>query len=221
MNNIIKNASYILGMIVIFLLFKTFYVKLKSKSNIINLNTEVKLMSEINLNAKIITSKGEINIKLLPDVAPFAVLNFVHLSKVGYYNNLKFHRVISDFMIQGGDPLGTGAGGPGYQFGDEFKEGVVFDKPGILAMANAGKNTNGSQFFITHVETPWLNYKHTIFGEVISEKDQEIVNEVEQGDIIQTIEITGETESLYKKDVKDSVEQINDALKKNFPKLGL
>lgn len=219
MSNVIKYMSTFLGILVVFLLAKTFYIKLKGGSNKININTEVKLMKNVHLSAKIITDKGEININLFPEAAPFTVLNFVHLSKIGYYDNLKFHRVIPDFMIQGGDPEGTGAGGPGYQFGDEFKEGIVFDKPGLLAMANAGKNTNGSQFFITHVETPWLNYKHTIFGEVVSEEDQKIVNLVKQGDIIKTIEIIGNTDSLYTDDVKETVEQINSALKERFPNL--
>ena len=133
---------------------------------------EGKQVDNIVLNAKIKTAKGDINLKLFPEVAPMTVTNFVHLSRRGYYNGLKFHRVIADFMIQGGDPTGTGAGGPGYQFGDEFKKEVVFDRKGLLAMANAGPNTNGSQFFITHVPTEWLNYKHTIFGEVVSEEDQ-------------------------------------------------
>ena len=101
----------------------------------------------MSLQAIIKTNKGEINLNLFSDVAPVTVLNFVTLAKSGYYNGLKFHRVIEDFMIQGGDPTGTGAGGPGYQFGDEFKRGVEFTKKGLLAMANAGPNTNGSQFF--------------------------------------------------------------------------
>jgi len=219
MTNTIKYVSIILGIFVLFLLTKAFFIKLKGGSNKININTEVKLMKDINLNAKIITDKGEINIKLFPETAPFTVLNFVHLSQLGYYDGLKFHRVISDFMIQGGDPEGTGAGGPGYQFADEFTKEVVFDKPGLLAMANAGKNTNGSQFFITHVETPWLNHKHTIFGEVISEEDQKVVNAVKQGDTITKIEITGDIDSLYTEEVKETVAQIDANLKDRFPNL--
>ena len=126
------------------------------------------------------------------------------LVKKGYYNNLKFHRVIADFMIQGGDPLGNGSGGPksigitsfpyqgkdiSYPFTDEFQSGRTFNKPGILAMANAGSNTNGSQFFITHVETSWLNNKHTIFGEVIGANDQGVVDLIQQGDSIREIKI--------------------------------
>lgn len=176
-------------------------------------NTEVKLMEVKDLRAKIITNKGSINIKLMPEVAPFTVLNFVHLSRIGYYNNLKFHRVIEEFMIQGGDPEGNGTGGPGYQFHDEFKKEVVFDRPGLLAMANAGPSTNGSQFFITHVETPWLNYKHTIFGEVVSPNDQDIVNRIAQEDVIKTIEITGDVKALYADEKsREVVAQINEIL---------
>ncbi|WP_410207686.1 peptidylprolyl isomerase [Fusobacterium sp.] len=170
------------------------------------------------LNAKIKTDKGDINLKLFPEVAPMTVTNFVTLAKKGYYDGLKFHRVINDFMIQGGDPTGTGAGGPGYQFGDEFKEGVVFDKKGKLAMANAGPNTNGSQFFITHVPTDWLNYKHTIFGEVVSDEDQKVVDAVAQGDKIQTIEITGDVDKFLDAQ-KELVNQINEILKQTMPDL--
>jgi peptidyl-prolyl cis-trans isomerase B (cyclophilin B) len=136
---------------------------------------------------KIITDKGDISIVLFADEAPVTVANFLNLSKQGYYDGLKFHRVIKDFMIQGGDPTGTGMGGPGYKFEDEVKTGRKFNKPGILAMANAGPGTNGSQFFITHVPTPWLKGKHTIFGEVT--EGQDVVNAIKQGDKIQRIEI--------------------------------
>jgi peptidyl-prolyl cis-trans isomerase B (cyclophilin B) len=153
----------------------------------------------------LITNKGTINLNLFDKDAPMTVASFLFLAKQGYYNGLKFHRVISDFMIQGGCPLGTGTGGPrqknitsfpfqgknvAYPFKDEFQSGRNFNKPGILAMANAGKNTNGSQFFITHVPTPHLNNNHTIFGEVIdSNADQKIVDSIIQGDIIKEIKI--------------------------------
>ncbi len=116
------------------------------------------------------TTQGNIEIKLMPDVAPKACENFTKLVESGYYNGLIFHRVIKGFMIQGGDPTGTGRGGEsswGKPFNDEFSQAVSFDKPGILAMANSGPNSNGSQFFITTAPTPWLNMRHTIFGEVI------------------------------------------------------
>lgn len=179
---------------------------------------EGKIVENLVLNAKIKTSKGDINLRLLPEVAPMTVTNFVHLSRRGYYDGLKFHRVIADFMIQGGDPTGTGAGGPGYQFGDEFKQEVVFDVPGKLAMANAGPGTNGSQFFITHVPTDWLNYKHTIFGEVVAPEDQEVVNKVQQGDIIETIEITGDVEKFLEAN-KEITEEMDKILAQTMPNL--
>lgn len=127
------------------------------------------------------TNKGNIEIQLKPDVAPKACENMLSLVKKGYYNGIIFHRVIPGFMIQGGDPTGTGRGGEsafGGSFEDEFVGEVTFSKPGILAMANAGPNTNGSQFFITTAQTPWLNHKHTIFGEVTQGYD--VVQEIEQ-----------------------------------------
>ncbi|MGL5001081.1 MAG: peptidylprolyl isomerase [Cetobacterium sp.] len=177
-------------------------------------------MKKVKLNAKIVTKRGEINLVLFPEVAPVTVLNFAHLAMREYYNGIKFHRVLEDFMIQGGDPTGTGAGGPGYNFIDEFEEGVVFDKKGILAMANAGANTNGSQFFITHVETPWLNYKHTIFGEVVSEADQKVVDAVRQGDVIERIEITGEVEEFLKNaENAEFISDMDEILDSQFPNL--
>lgn len=179
---------------------------------------EAKRVENITLNAKIKTDRGDINLKLFPEVAPMTITSFVTLAKKGFYNGLKFHRVIEDFMIQGGDPTGTGAGGPGYQFRDEFKEGVVFDKKGLLAMANAGPNTNGSQFFITHVPTEWLNYKHTIFGEVVSEEDQKVVDSIKQGDKIESIEITGDVDKFLAEQ-GDLAKNINEILEKTMPEL--
>ena len=130
------------------------------------------------------TNQGVIEIKLKPDIAPKACENFTKLVEKGYYNGLIFHRVIKGFMIQGGDPTGTGRGGEsvwGSRFEDEVNADVKFDKPGILAMANAGPNTNGSQFFITTVPTPWLNMRHTIFGEVVSGYD--VVQKIENTDV--------------------------------------
>ena len=121
-------------------------------------------------------------------------------------------------MIQGGDPTGTGAGGPGYQFGDEFIEEFTFNEPGKLAMANAGPGTNGSQFFITHVPTEWLNYKHTIFGEVVSDADQAVVNKVEQGDTIETIEITGDVDKFLEAN-KEMTEKMDEILAQTMPNL--
>ena len=123
------------------------------------------------MTARINTNKGAIVVELFDDQTPVTVGNFVKLSNDGFYNGVIFHRVIKDFMIQGGDPTGTGTGGPGYQFQDEIVSGLAFDKAGLLAMANSGPNTNGSQFFITTVPTPWLTGKHTIFGEVTEGQD--------------------------------------------------
>ncbi len=147
------------------------------------------------LFAVLSTEKGDIVLELFYKDTPMTVSNFVGLAEgtldaakgKPFYNGLKFHRVIANFMIQGGDPQGNGTGGPGYKFPDEFVEGKIFDKPGKLAMANSGANTNGSQFFITHVPTDWLNYKHTIFGEVVT--GQDVVNKVAQDDHIVKIEI--------------------------------
>ena len=141
------------------------------------------------MKANIITNKGTIELDLFYDEAPITVSNFVNLSNKGYYNDLAFHRVIESFMIQGGCPLGTGTGGPGYQFEDEFHLELKHDKPGILSMANSGPGTNGSQFFITHLETPWLDNKHTVFGCVANKDSQDIVNNIVQGDCIESIEI--------------------------------
>jgi len=121
--------------------------------------------------ATLSTDKGDIVIDLFADKVPNTVNNFVFLARQGYYDDTIFHRVIADFMAQGGDPTGTGMGGPGYQFADEFDRSLKHDKPGILSMANAGPDTNGSQFFITHVPTPWLDFKHSVFGQVVKGMD--------------------------------------------------
>jgi peptidyl-prolyl cis-trans isomerase B (cyclophilin B) len=133
------------------------------------------------------TSKGTIVLDLFAKDAPMTVNNFVFLSKEGFYDGLKFHRVINDFMIQGGDPTGTGSGGPGYRFKDEVGPGKPKHQVGSLSMANAGPGTNGSQFFITHIVTDWLDGKHTVFGQV--KQGQDVVNSVKQGDTIKSIKI--------------------------------
>ena len=142
--------------------------------------------------ATIKTKHGDIRLKLHDDKAPQTVANFEKLAKDGFYDGLKFHRVIDDFMIQTGCPQGTGTGGPGYTFEDEFHKDLKHDKPGILSMANAGPNTNGSQFFITHVATPWLDRKHSVFGEVVDKDSQKVVNSVKQGDIMEQVTISDE-----------------------------
>ncbi len=162
------------------------------------------------LYAKIITSKGDILIQLEFEKTPLTVTNFVGLAEgtkssnrgkgVRFYDGLTFHRVIPDFMIQGGDPDGNGTGGPGYTFPDEIYSTLRHNTPGVLSMANAGPDTNGSQFFITHIKTPWLDGKHTVFGHVI--EGQDVVNAIRQGDIIKTIQIirVGKKASAFKAD---------------------
>lgn len=141
------------------------------------------------ITAIISTSKGDIHVDLYASKAPVTVTNFSILAKAGYYDGLTWHRVIEDFMIQGGCPLGTGTGSPGYQFGDEFDPTLRHSGPGVLSMANSGPHTNGSQFFITHIETAWLDGKHTVFGKVKSDDDQKIVDSIAQGDMINGITI--------------------------------
>jgi len=170
------------------------------------------------LKAILETSKGEINLSFFNDNAPYTVANFINLAKRGFYNGLKFHRVIPDFMIQGGCPSGNGTGGPGYQFKDECTPDLQHDKPGRLSMANSGPGTNGSQFFITHVPTDWLDNKHTIFGEVISAEDQKVVDSIKQGDKINAITIDGDISGLMEQ-TKDKVDLWNKTLDKNFPDL--
>lgn len=172
------------------------------------------------LYAKLNTSRGDITIKLEHEKTPGTVGNFVGLAEGNleneakpqgkpYYDGLKFHRVIPDFMVQGGDPKGTGVGGPGYQFEDEIHPDLKHDKPGMLSMANAGPGTNGSQFFITHVATPWLDGKHTVFGHVV--EGQEVVDSIKQGDTIDQVEIIREGESAKEFNAVESFRQFNGA----------
>ena len=151
------------------------------------------------------TNKGTIRLDLYPEQTPVTVANFVNLVQRGFYDGLSFHRVINDFMIQGGCPQGTGTGGPGYRFDDEFVPSLRHDAPGKFSMANAGPGTNGSQFFITHVPTPWLDDAHSIFGAGQSDDDQAVVNAISQGDNIVSVTIEGEVEPLL-----GSVEEVSD-----------
>mgnify|MGYP000936805746 FL=1 len=171
---------------------------------------------EYKMKVKIITAKGDVNINLLPDKSPVTVANFVNLAKKGYYDGLKFHRVIDNFMAQGGDPTGTGAGGPGYRFEDEVNNGLNFSKAGKLAMANAGPGTNGSQFFITTVPTEWLNGNHTIFGEVVSDADLAVVKKLSNGDVMKKVVVEGDVDAFLKTQ-KNRVDSWNKILKQNFP----
>ena len=163
------------------------------------------------LQAVFKTDKGDIRVNLLPDQTPVTVASFVNLAKRGFYDGLSFHRVIPEFMVQGGCPMGTGTGGPGYKFEDEFDPGLTHDGPVVLSMANAGPWTIGSQFFITHVETAWLNGKHTVFGKVVGPEDQAVVNAVQQGDKIQSVRIEGDADAVLAAQ-SDRVAAWNEAL---------
>ncbi len=162
------------------------------------------------------TSKGEIRVKLTPEETPLTVANFVNLADRGFYDGLKFHRVIPNFMIQGGDPKGNGTGDPGYKFADEFSPTLRHDGPGILSMANSGPGTNGSQFFITHVATPWLNDKHSIFGKVL--EGQDVVNAIAMGDTMDMVTIEGDIKPILEKN-KAQVDEWNKILDAKFPRV--
>ena len=164
------------------------------------------------MKATIKTNRGDIILDLFDDKVKLTVANFINLSDKGFYNNLTFHRVIEDFMIQGGCPIGTGTGDPGYKFKDEFHKDLKHNQPGILSMANSGPNTNGSQFFITHVDTPWLDKKHSVFGKVSDSDSLEVVNSIQQDDVMESIQIEGNLE--YNKDVQESVDGWNEIINK-------
>ena len=183
-----------------------------------NTFAEDKQLSDINVVIK--TSKGNIEAVVYASKAPVTSANFLNLAKRGYYDGLKFHRVISDFMIQGGDPTGTGSGGPGYKFEDETNRSLLHDSAGILSMANSDRGkraysntgkTNGSQFFITHGPTPHLDGMHTVFGKVTN--GQDVVNKIKQGDTIETIEVLDSTDLLFEA-TKDRVAEWNKILDK-------
>ena len=146
----------------------------------------------MSLTAIFDTDRGPIRVELAPDKAPLTVANFVNLARRGFYDGLSFHRVIPDFMIQGGCPEGSGRGGPGYKFEDEANNGLAHER-GVLSMANAGPNTNGSQFFITHIATGWLDGKHTVFGKVTEGLD--VVDAIKQGDAIKSVKIEGDADA--------------------------
>ncbi len=180
---------------------------------------------ENGIYAHFFTPKGEILVKLTHELTPGTVGNFVALAEGNlenkarpqgkpYYDGLKFHRVISDFMIQGGDPTGTGSGGPGYKFDDEFHPDLKHDKPGVLSMANAGPGTNGSQFFITHIATPWLDNNHTVFGHVV--KGQEVVDAVEPGDTMDKVEIIRVGEEAQKWNAVEAFRKFEGAREKRI-----
>ncbi len=175
-------------------------------------------MSDNQLTATFKTSKGDINVTLFADKVPMTVASFVNLATRNFYKGLDFHRVIADFMVQGGCPLGTGTGEPGYRFEDEFDASLTHDAPGKLSMANAGPGTNGSQFFITHVPCGWLDGKHAVFGAVVSDEDQAVVNAIAQGDTLENIIIEGDTDALLESQ-KENVAKWNTAIDASFPDL--
>jgi peptidyl-prolyl cis-trans isomerase B (cyclophilin B) len=142
------------------------------------------------------TSRGPIRVQLHDERTPLTVANFVNLVRRGFYDGLTFHRVIPDFMVQGGCPEGSGRGGPGYRFEDEFDATLRHDKPGVLSMANAGPGSNGSQFFITHGPTPWLDGKHSVFGSVVGAEDQAVVDAIVQGDRIDKVTLEGDADAV-------------------------
>jgi peptidyl-prolyl cis-trans isomerase B (cyclophilin B) len=180
---------------------------------IASVSAENKKIGDINVTMK--TNKGNIEIKLTPNETPVTVANFVNLINRGYYNGLTFHRVIADFMIQGGDPDGQGFGGPGYRFKDEFVSSLRHDKAGVLSMANAGPGTNGSQFFVTHLPTPHLDNRHTVFGFVTT--GQDVVNKIQKGDIMETVTVTGDVDTLVSAQA-EMIKEWNAVLDKTYPK---
>ncbi len=181
----------------------------EKKEKVEEKKVEAKKVEDIAIVVK--TNKGDIEATIFASKTPMTAANFLNLATKNYYDGLKFHRVIPDFMIQGGCPEGTGRGGPGYKFADEFVSELIHDKPGIFSMANSGPGTNGSQFFITHKDTPWLNGKHSVFGQVT--KGQDIVNKIEGGDTIKDIEIKGDTKALFAAQ-KENLDKWNAVLKK-------
>ncbi|MEZ5300788.1 MAG: peptidylprolyl isomerase [Verrucomicrobiales bacterium] len=170
---------------------------------------ETKKVTDIKIVIK--TDKGDIKATIYASKVPMTAANFLNLAKRGYYDGITFHRVIPDFMIQGGDPTGTGRGGPGYKFQDEIDHSLKHDAPGVFSMANSGPNTNGSQFFITHVKTPWLDGKHAVFGRV--DEGQDVVNAIAGGDKIKSIEIADSTDALFEAQ-KENIAKWNAILEK-------
>ncbi len=163
------------------------------------------------LTATLTTSRGPIHLTLEADKAPLTVASFANLVRRGFYDGLYFHRVIPDFMVQGGCPLGTGTGGPGYRFEDECCAELCHDQPGVLSMANAGPGTNGSQFFITHVATPWLDGRHTVFGCIKGDEDMRVVNTIESSDVIKKVTLEGDIDELLAM-MQDRISQWNEVL---------
>ena len=172
----------------------------------------------MNLTARIETDKGVIRLALHPDRAPVTVASFVNLARRGFYDGLCFHRVVDNFMIQGGCPDGNGRGGPGYRFEDELDSTLRHDGPGVLSMANAGPDTNGSQFFITHGPTGWLDDRHAVFGRLLEGDDQQVVDQIGAGDRIAAVTIEGDWQDLLASQA-ERVAEWNAVLDERFPGL--
>ncbi|MGL5278761.1 MAG: peptidylprolyl isomerase [Cetobacterium sp.] len=170
------------------------------------------------IRATFVTTQGDISFYLYPEASPVTVANFINLAKRGFYDNTKIHRAVENFVVQGGDPTGRGDGGPGYSIPDEFSKWLDFYQPGMLAMANTGPETGGSQFFFTLYPADWLNNKHTLFGEYIEEKDFNNIKKLEVGDVIKEIKFTGDVD-LFLSLHKTQVEEWNSTLDQNFPNL--
>lgn len=182
------------------------------------MDNEMNAVKYNDIKATFVTSQGDINFYLYPEAAPVTVVNFINLAKRGYYDNNKIHRAVDNFIVQAGDPTETGTGGPGYTIPDEIVGWLDFYQPGMLAMANAGPGTGGSQYFLTLYPADWLNGKHTIFGEYVADKDFETMKKLEYGDVIKEIKFTGDVDfliSLY----KGNIEKWNEILDENFPNL--
>ena len=213
MKKIIKLFS-ILGLSLIFLVScSSIKSTMKSVASVFKSPTKYN-----NVTATFVTTQGEITFFLYPEAAPLTVANFINLAKRGFYDNTKFTRSVDNFIVQGGDPTGTGMGGPGYTIPDEFVEWLDFYQPGMLAMANAGPNTGGSQFFFTFAPADWLNGVHTVFGEVRSEGDFQKIRKLEMGDVVKEVKISENGDfilSLF----KDQVEQWNAVLDREYPNL--
>lgn len=180
--------------------------------------TSEKKLKYNDLRVTFVTTQGDVSFYLYPDAAPLTVANFINLAKRGFFDNNKIHRAVDNFVVQAGDPTGTGQGGPGYAIPDEFVSWLDFYQPGMLAMANKGPNTGGSQFFFTMAPADWLNGKHTVFGEYISEKDLNTIKKLEVGDVIKTVKFEGNVD-LFLSIYKDQIEQWNQILDQHFPNL--
>lgn len=170
------------------------------------------------IRATLVTTQGDINFYLYPEAAPLTVANFINLAKRGYYDDTKIHRAIENFVVQSGDPTGTGTGGPGYFIPDENVEWLDFFQQGMLAMANAGPGTGGSQYFITLYPAEWLNGRHTIFGEYVSDSDFSKIKKLELGDVIKTIEFSGDVD-LFLSLHKDQIDKWNAIIDETYPNL--